>query len=279
MGLDKLNLTIFEPPDRELLEEIGFVSEDPYRNRFYKYFCNLGNIQLMWHPHKFGPELNERMAYTKIDCSPKFFPSFQDLISTVQNYFSSPNRISLDRFTVSRIDVKADIEDLPLDVVLARLFVKGLRRDSLGTYKGTIYMGVNPKTRIYDKTKEIKSRKKKNGELTDWEEQVLNEEREITRFEIQVVRPGIDLEMVAKEPASLVSNFDKLEFFNFEDDENISGVGGLQVILRNTHRTFKKSLYEFKDERIKQLIRDDYLEGVKAWFNDKSRIINDDVPF
>ncbi|MBT6029677.1 MAG: hypothetical protein HOH13_05180, partial [Crocinitomicaceae bacterium] len=68
MGLDKLNLTIFEAPDRELLDEIGFVSTDEYRNRFYKYFCNLDHIQIMWHPHKFGPELNEKMAYAKIDC-------------------------------------------------------------------------------------------------------------------------------------------------------------------------------------------------------------------
>jgi hypothetical protein len=278
MGLDKLNLTIFEAPDRELLDEIGFVSTDEYRNRFYKYFCNLDHIQIMWHPHKFGPELNEKMAYAKIDCSPKYFPSFQDMINTVQNYFPSPNPISLDRFTVSRFDVKADIEDLPLDVVLARLFVKGLRRDSLGTYKGTIYMGVNPKIRIYDKLKEIKYRKKEKYELTDWEEQVLKEEKQITRFEVQVARPDIDLEMLVKDPASLVSNFERLEFFNFEDDENISAVGGLQVLLRNTYRTFKKSLYEFKDERIKQLIKEDYLAGIATWFDNESRII-DDVPF
>jgi hypothetical protein len=91
-------------------------------------------------------------------------------MATLQNYFFTPNPISLDRFTVSRVDVKADVENLPLDVVMARLFVKGLRKDSFSIYKGTIYMGVNPKIRIYDKTKEIKARMKKDYDLTDWED-------------------------------------------------------------------------------------------------------------
>ncbi len=177
MGLDKLNFTIYEHPDRALLEEIGYVSEDEHRNRFYKYFCNLDHTQIMWKPHKFGPKLNEKMAYAKLDCSPKHFSCFQEMMDSVQNYFPSPNIISLDRFTISRVDVKADIENLPLDIVQARLFVKGLRKDSLSIYKGTIYMGTDPKIKIYDKTKEIKARLKKKYDLTEWEKQVLKDKK------------------------------------------------------------------------------------------------------
>jgi hypothetical protein len=279
MGLDKLNLTIYEPPDSELLKEIGFVSEDIYRNRFYRYFCNLDHTQVMWKPHKFGPELNERMAYTKLDCSPKHFSCFQELIDNLQNYFSAPNPISLDRFMISRVDVKADIENLPLDVVQARLFVKGLRKDSLSIYKGTIYMGVDPKIKIYDKTKEIKARQRKKVELTEWEEEVLKDKKEITRIEVAIKRPGLTLEELVRKPESLVSYLERLEFFNLEDDQNISAVGGLQMIMRNTRREFRNALKEFTDKRIRELIREDYLEGVKTWFSNKSKTINDDVPF
>ena len=51
------------------------------------------------------------------------------------------------------------------------------------------------------------------------------------------------------------------------------------MIMRNTRREFRSALKEFTDERIRALIREDYLEGVKTWFSNKSKINNDDVPF
>jgi hypothetical protein len=235
----------------------------------------------MWKPHKFGPELNERFAYTKLDCSPKHFSCFKEMMDNAQKYFLANNYISLDRFTVSRVDVKADIENLPLDIVQARLFVKGLRKDSLSICKGTIYMGANPKIRIYDKTKEIRARKKKGDDLTDWEEEVFKEGRTITRFEISIKRPGLTLAELKKNPSSLVNYFDRLEFFNFEDEDALSAVGGLQMLIRNTRREFRGALEEFKDKSIKQRIRDDYLKGVATWFENKSGLINkkNDVSF
>lgn len=107
MGLDKLNLTIYEPPDTGFLEEIGIVQEKG-RDKIYKNFCNLGLIQVLWKPHKFGPELNERMAYTKLNCGPKHFSCFQELTDNLQNYFPVSVPISLDCLMVSRVDVKAD---------------------------------------------------------------------------------------------------------------------------------------------------------------------------
>ena len=277
MGLDKLNLTIYEPPDTGKLEEVGYIQEKD-RNKIYKYFCNLGPTQFMWKPHKYGPEMNEKMAYTKVDCSPKYFTCFQELMNCVQTYFLAPNIIALNRFTISRVDVKADIENIPLDIVLARLYLKGSRRDSLRTSYGSIYLGKAPMTRIYDKLNELKYREKEGAELTEWEKQILKEEKQITRFEIEIKRPGLDLEQLAKDPESLVSYLERLEFYDFEDDENICAAGGLQFLLRNTTRSFRKALDEFRVEGLKQQIREKYLEGVATWFDNKSRII-DDVPF
>ena len=277
MGLDKLNLTIYEPPDTGKLEEVGHIQEKD-RNKIYKYFCNLGPIQFMWKPHKYGPEMNERMAYTKVDCSPKYFTCFQEMMDCVQQYFLAPNIIALNRFTISRVDVKADIENIPLDIVLARLYLKGSRRDSLRTSYGSIYLGKAPMTRIYDKLNELKHREKEGAELTEWEKQILKEEKQITRFEIEIKRPGLDLEQLAKDPESLVSYLERLEFYDFEDDENICAAGGLQFLLRNTTRSFRKALDTFRVEDLKQQIREKYLAGVATWFYNKSRII-DDVPF
>ena len=277
MGLDKLNLTIYEPPDTGLLEEVAYIQEKD-RNKIYKYFCNLGPIQFMWKPHKYGPEMNEKMAYTKVDCSPKYFTCFQELMDCVQTYFLAPNIIALNRFTISRVDVKADIENIPLDIVLARLYLKGSRRDSLRTSYGSIYLGKDPMTRIYDKLNELKHREKEGAELTEWEKQVLKDEKHITRFEVEIKRPGLDLEQLVKDPESLVSYLERLEFYDFEDDENITATGGLQFLLRNTTRSFRKALDAFRTEDLKQQIREKYLAGVATWFDNKSRII-DDVPF
>jgi len=51
------------------------------------------------------------------------------------------------------------------------------------------------------------------------------------------------------------------------------------MLLRNTRREFRKDLDTHKDKSLKQLIREDYLAGVGTWFDNKSRIINDDIPF
>jgi polar amino acid transport system substrate-binding protein len=70
----------------------------------------LGNCQVMWHPHKYGPSQNEKIGYTKINFSPKHFPSFADLEACLRQYFHGGYKGSLNRFEVSRIDIKADME-------------------------------------------------------------------------------------------------------------------------------------------------------------------------
>jgi hypothetical protein len=228
MGLDKLNLTIFEPVDRSLMEDIGIVVEDAHRSRIYKYFVDLGNCQVMWHPHKFGPEHNEKIAYTKIDFSPKYFPSFAELEASLRQFFPNGGyKGPLSRFEVSRVDIKADIEDLPIPIVLGRIFKSGLRDTSFNYFKGTIYMGMNPKFRIYDKKKELMARKKKNSVLLPHEIEILDLGNNLTRFEVMIKRPQFSLDQLASKEFFLLKYFKQLVFYDFEDAMQIAEAGGL----------------------------------------------------
>lgn len=154
MGIDKLCLTTSEMVKADYLREFWKITEDLQRLRLYKYFCEMDYAQVMWKPHKFSDETNMRIPYSKIDINPKYFDCFQFLYDYVGNIFH--DQLDLEYLNVSRIDLTADVENLPMDVVFSRLHVPGFNRDSLSLYKGTIYIGSNPKIRIYDKVKEIK---------------------------------------------------------------------------------------------------------------------------
>lgn len=278
MGLDKLNLTIFEPVDSSLLDEIGYVREDKHRRNLYKYFVNLDHCQIMWYPHKFGPKGNERIAYSKLDFSPKHFSSIQELESSLRQYFPNGGfKGSLNRFEVSRIDIKADIENLPIPIVLARMFMKGLRDSSFSYYKGTIYMGVNPRFRIYDKTKEIQARQRDRVEILPNELEIVESGKQLTRFEVTIKRPGFCLDQLLSVEDQLTKYFDRMEFYDFEDAEVINGAGGLQLLLKNTRREFRKKLDEFKSTEISNRILNNFITGFRDWMNPKANII--DVPF
>ena len=71
-------------------------------------------------------------------------------------------------------------------------------------------MGADPKIKIYDKTKEIKARQRKKVALTEWEEEVLKDKKEITRIEVAIKRPGLTLEELVRKPESLVSYLERL---------------------------------------------------------------------
>lgn len=153
MSVDKFNLTISRPVDASYLKEAGgAISEDKSqamtRRRLYKYFCKLDRAEVMWEPHKFLGEANYRIPYCKIDVNPKYFNSFNELHSYLNSIFGI-DEIDLAEFNISRLDVKSDIENLPIDVALSRLYAMGFRRESVSLYKGsTIYIGTNPKIRI-----------------------------------------------------------------------------------------------------------------------------------
>ncbi len=277
MSLDKLNLTIFEPVDSSLMEDIGIVVEDKHRSRIYKYFVDLGNCQVMWHPHKYGPSQNERIGYTKIDFSPKHFPSFADLEACLRQYFHGGYKGSLNRFEVSRIDIKADIEDLPILLVLGRIFQKGLRDTSFSYFKGTIYMGVNPKFRIYNKTAEIKARKRKRQSLLPHEQEILDSEKELTRFEVMIKRPQFSLDQLFSKENFLLNHFKKLDFYDFEDAEQIANVGGLHLLIKNVRREYRKKLEIFKSSQMSSAIESEFLTGFRSWMSPNPNI--NKVPF
>lgn len=282
MSLDKLSLTIFEPVDSSLMEEMGDVREDKHRKNIYKYFVDLGNCQIMWQPHKYGPKRNERIGYTKIDFSPKHFPSFADLEATLRQFFPRGGyQGSLDRFEVTRIDIKADIEDLPIPIILARVFKRGLRASSFSYYKGTIYMGCNPKYRFYDKTEEIKARKRKKKKegniLLPHEIEIINSGKKITRFEVMIATPKFTLDQLLSKETFLLNYFKKLDFYDFEDAKHISEVGGLQLLIKNARREFRKKLESYKSSRMSDEIESAFLKGFRSWMKPESNI--NDVPF
>lgn len=193
--------------------------------------------------------------------------------------FSAMENISQDSFYVSRIDLKSDIENLPIDVVLSRLYAMGYRRDSVSIIKGsTIYIGSNPKIRIYDKAKEIYARIKMGGDLSEWDEEILKSGKQITRFEIQIRGYKGTLKDVAADPVSLVSYFDRLQFYNFEDDGKIASIGGLQLLFSKIPRKNRVVFETFKDKDIEEQVRNNYITSVREWFEGKDERL-DEVPF
>ncbi|MFO0792625.1 MAG: hypothetical protein U0586_01030 [Candidatus Brocadiaceae bacterium] len=278
MGIDKLCLTSYEIVKADYLREFWKVTEDLQRLRLYKYFCEMDYAQVMWRPHKFSDETNMRIPYSKIDVNPKYFDCFKFLYDYVSNVFNS--QPDLERLNVSRIDLTVDIENLPMDVVFSRLHVPGFNRDSLSLYKGTVYIGSNPKIRIYDKTKEIKQRLRKKMNITDWEKGVIESEKQITRFEIQLSNFGGNLKDVVNDPVSLVSNFDRIRFYDFEDKEKIgSMVGGLYFLMTKINRKLRGTLDKFRSQELETMIKENYIASVKKWFEVKSNPGIEEVPF
>ncbi|MDD5434572.1 MAG: hypothetical protein PH343_04005, partial [Nitrospira sp.] len=201
---------------------------------------------------------------------------FYDSLSGL--FYKSENT-SKDSFNVSRIDLNADIENIPIDVVLSRLYAMGYRRDSLSIIKGsTIYIGPNPKIRIYDKTKEIYARLKKGGEVSENEMEIFKSGKQMTRFEIQVRGYKGTLKDVAADPVSLVSYFDRLKFYNFEDDGKIASIGGLQLLFSKIPRKNRVLFEMFKDKDLEAQVRNQYITSVKEWFEGKDTEI-EGVPF
>jgi hypothetical protein len=288
MGIDKLCLTTYEIVKVDYLKEFWKVSEDEYRLRLYKYFCEMDYAQVMWRPHRFSDDTNKRIPYSKVDINPKYFDCFKLFYDYLTNIFGS--QVDLDCLNVSRIDLTTDIENLPMDVVYSRLHVPGFHRDSLSIYKGTVYIGSNPRIRIYDKIKEIKDRIKKNEKykygfkklhnITEWERQVVESGKQITRIEIQLGNYNGNLKDVVADPVSLVSNFDRLRFYDFEDDEKIgSMVGGLQFLMTKINRKLRVNMDNFRSQKLETTIKENYITSVKEWFEKEKDSALEEIPF
>lgn len=261
--IDKLSLTIYEPVDFKYLEEIGELRVDEYRKFFYKNMFILENeVVVFCDPHKYSPETNMSAPQTKIDLNPKYFTSFNNMTYFIRSLMSNKD-LSLHWFNVSRIDVKADIPDTPVENILTLLHVKRVQGKSLSFFKGTIYIGSNPKFRIYNKNDEILSRVKKGWQITDYEKGILASGKVYTRFEVQIRTVKKNLEEISEDPFSFEEYFDRLEFFNFKDND---GSGILQYLYRHINRKFRNELEVLRDFDLTEAIKDDYRTSVTEWF-------------
>ena len=279
MSIDMFNLTTYASVDKRYLEEMAYIREDKLGRSLYQFYCQLDYGCVMWKPHKFGPETNDKIPYTKVDINPKYFNNFNMFYDALVGLFSESEIISQDSFHISRIDLKSDIENLPIDVVLSRLYAMGYRRDSVTIIKGsTIYIGSNPKIRIYDKTKEISARLKKGGDVSESEMEILKSGKQITRFEIQIRSYKGTLKDVAADPVSLASYFDRIHFYNFEDDGKIASIGGLQLLFSKIPRKNRAVFEEFKDKNLETQVRTEYITSVREWFEGKDEGL-EGVPF
>lgn len=290
MGIDKLSLTTYEMPQRDYLKMFWDIREDKNRTNLYKYFCKMDYAEVMWRPHKFSDETNMRIPYSKVDINPKYFDNFRFLCDYLMNIFAK--EVDLNALGISRIDLTSDVENLPMDVVYSRLHVPGFYRDSLSIFKGTVYIGTNPKIRIYDKTKEIKARLKRiNGSknwldgkhtpvITEQEKRIIESGRQVTRFEIQLRGYKGNLKDFVNNPVSLVSNFDRVRLYNFEDDEKISAmVGGLQFLMTKINRKLRRDLDRFRAHELETLVKNNYIDSVKEWFEKEKDSPLEEIPF
>ena len=215
--IDKLSLTTYRPPSNMFLELNGDVYEQEHRKNLYKYSCRLDKAYVLWKPHKFGQEMNDRISYCKIDLNPKHFICYGEMWAYMDRIFRDGKgevEIEPGFFHVSRVDIAVDLEDFNIKHVLSSLHVKNIRDESLNIYKGTIYAGTDPKIRIYNKTNEIKARLRKGFDITEEEKRILETGKDYTRFEIQIRKTGLNLKTLSETAAGLASYFDRLEFIS-----------------------------------------------------------------
>ena len=259
--IDKICLTTGSLPDREYLEEKGKIIEDHHRLNLYKYLCRLDKATVLFHPHKFKEITNSLIAQTKIDLNPKYFDSYNEMLSYIFMIFDFFS-ISADDLKVSRVDIAADLEEFPIDLILSTLRIKGIRSDNLSLYKGTLYAGSNPKIRIYEKVKEIKARMKKGRQITDYEKSLVESGKSYTRFEIQMKVPDKTLGGLKESALELDSYFDRLEVFAFPDND---GNGILQIMSKYINRKFRSDLEVYRNYALVEKIKEQYRDGVQKW--------------
>jgi hypothetical protein len=271
MSIGILNLTTQLKPNILFLKKKGEVKQDNRKLQLYKYFVKLEFAEIFWEPHKFGRLTNWGIPFTKINIHPKHFDHFYLLKEYLLNLFPNSNEIELDQFNISRIEIHSDIETLPLDIVLARLWVMGFRRESVSFYKGnTIYIGSNPKIRIFNKTSQLLIKYAKKGSLTENEMNLMNG-KPITQFSIEIRNLKVNLLELENNPKQLASYFDRFKFYNFEDGESINRMGGFQLLMSKIRREHRKSLEKYKDKELERLIKKSFKSSINQWFKKEKK--------
>lgn len=263
--IDKFNLTTFYEPDKSFLEDHGEIFE-ANRGKFYKYMCGLDNkIFVLYYPHKFSETRNALTPFTKIDLNPKDFGCYDHMFAELRKVFGRYD-ISPELFNVSRIDPASDMEDLAMYTVLLNIHIKKIQNKTFNIIKGSIYGGSNPKVAVYDKVAEIKYRKQQNIAVTEYEERLVQSGKAVTRFEIRITGIGLNLQEIVNDPESLVSYFNKIDLFDFEDQESSCP---LQLWYRHVNKKIRKELDKFKALDLMERMKNNYILGVREWFKNQ----------
>lgn len=259
--LDKLSLTIHRAPDKRYLETHGEIVKNVGRTQLYKFLIRLKTMTVLIDPHKFGENINARIAFTKVDMNPKYYEHYNNLLEELFLLFDDPD-LCAEEFNVSRFDIASDIEDLSTYFLLSLLHIRNIRQESFDLKKGTIYFGSNPRGRIYNKDREIRNSLKNHKTITVYEKRLIESGKSWVRFEIMKRHPGMSLKELAADPVKLVSLYDCLEFFDYAGNE----IGILQFQHRNINRKFRNTLERFKKEDLLMMIKSRYVENVSSWF-------------
>lgn len=211
--IDYLSLTLHLPPDKDYMEYHGNITEDSFRSHMYRYMCELDKARVLYYPHKFKDSTNARMPFTNIVLNPKYFDCYEEMEAYIFSIINS-SELNLEDINVSRIDVAADIEAVNVNAIIAMLHVKGIKVFRI--IDDTIYAGRNPKVKVYDKLDEIRNRFKKNMKVIDGEKRLLKSYSDLTRFEVTISRPKMNLKELKENPISLASYFDEVKLFLVE---------------------------------------------------------------
>ncbi len=261
--IDYLSLTLHLPPDKDYMECHGKITEDSFRLQLYKYMCELDRARILFCPHKFGDSTNAKMPFTNIVLNPKNFDCYDETENYIFSIINSP-ALSLEDINPSRVDVAADIPNINVKAIIAMLHVKGIRNFRI--IGDTIYAGRNPKVRVYDKLAEIRYRLKKNLKVIEGEKRLLESYKDLTRFEVAVSRPKINLKQLKENPIRLASYFDRLNFIEM-GCSNPCGV--MQIMYKQVNRKFRKQLEALQNMKLLEKIKEIYISDVIQWFTEK----------
>jgi len=260
--IDYLSLTLNLPPDKDYMEYHGKITEDSFRSQMYKYMCQLERARILFYPHEFSESRNASMPFTIIILNPKYFDCYEDMESYVYSIFNRSD-FEINNLNISRIDAASDIPGINVTAIIATLNVKHIRMSTFRIINNTIYAGRNPKVRVYDKLDEIKGRLKKNLRVIEDEKKLLDLHTDLTRFEVAVSRPKINLKALQENPVRLVSYFDKLEFIKMTCS---SPCGIMQYMYKHVNRKFRKQMEALQDMNLLEKIKETYISDVIKWF-------------
>jgi hypothetical protein len=258
--IDYLGLTLNFPPDKDYIEYHGKITEDSFRSHMYKFMCELDRARIFYYPHKFKDSTNAKKPFTNIALNPKYFDCYEEMEDYIFSIINDP-ALTLENINISRIDVAADIPDINVKAIVAMLHVKGIRNFSI--IGDTIYAGRNPKVRVYNKLNEIEYRIKKNLRVTEDEIKLLELHSDLTRFEVEMHRPKLNLKELKENPVRLAFYFDRLSFIQMSCS---SPCGVMQIMYKQVNRKFRKQLEALQDMKLLEKIKETYISDVIQWF-------------